>query len=46
MEVKAWYNLDVAGVVSSLGSNAEGLTPEEAQNRLAQQGLTNCKRKG
>jgi Ca2+-transporting ATPase len=38
MEVKAWYNLDVAGVVSSLGSNAEGLTPEEAEKRLAQYG--------
>jgi Ca2+-transporting ATPase len=38
MEVKAWYNLDVAGVVSSLSSNAEGLTPEEAEKRLAQYG--------
>jgi P-type Ca2+ transporter type 2C len=38
MEIKAWYNLDVAGVVSSLGSNAEGLTPEEAKKRLAQYG--------
>jgi len=38
MEVKAWYNLDVAGVVKSLGSKAEGLTPEEAEKRLAQYG--------
>jgi Ca2+-transporting ATPase len=38
MEVKAWYNLDVAEVVSSLSSNAEGLTPEEAEKRLAQYG--------
>jgi Ca2+-transporting ATPase len=38
MEEKAWYNLDVAEVVSSLGSNAEGLTPEEAKKRLAQYG--------
>jgi Ca2+-transporting ATPase len=38
MEGKAWYNLDVTGVVSSLGSNAEGLTPEEAKKRLAQYG--------
>ena len=38
MEGKAWYNLDVAGVVSSLGSNAEGLTPDEAKKRLAQYG--------
>jgi P-type Ca2+ transporter type 2C len=39
MEGKAWYNLDVAGVVSSLGSNAEGLTPDEAKKRLTQYGL-------
>jgi len=38
MEGKAWYNLDVAEVVSSLASNAEGLTPEEAERRLAQYG--------
>jgi Ca2+-transporting ATPase len=38
MERKAWYNLDVAEVVSSLGSNADGLTPEEAEKRLAQYG--------
>jgi Ca2+-transporting ATPase len=38
MEGKAWYNLDAAGVVSSLGSNAEGLTPDEAKKRLAQYG--------
>jgi Ca2+-transporting ATPase len=38
VEVKAWYNLDVAEVVSSLGSNAEGLTPEEAEKRLSQYG--------
>jgi diaminopimelate decarboxylase len=36
MEVKAWYNLDVVEVVSSLGSNAECLTPDEAKKRLAQ----------
>ncbi|MCJ7791071.1 MAG: cation-translocating P-type ATPase [Dehalococcoidia bacterium] len=39
MEGKAWYNLDVTGVVKSLGSNTEGLTPEEAKKRLAQYGL-------
>jgi Ca2+-transporting ATPase len=38
MEGKAWYNLDVAGVVSSLGSHVEGLTPDEAEKRLAQYG--------
>jgi Ca2+-transporting ATPase len=38
MEGKAWYSLDVAGVVSSLGSNVEGLTPDEAKKRLAQYG--------
>ena len=38
MEGKAWYNLDAAEVVSSLGSNAEGLTPQEAEKRLAQYG--------
>jgi Ca2+-transporting ATPase len=38
MEGKAWYNLDAAGVISSLGSNAEGLTPEEAEKRLGRYG--------
>lgn len=38
MEGKAWHNLDVTEVVSSLGSNDEGLTPEEAEERLAQYG--------
>jgi Ca2+-transporting ATPase len=38
MEGKAWYNLDIAEVVSSLDSNAEGLTPAEAKKRLAQYG--------
>jgi Ca2+-transporting ATPase len=38
MEGKAWYNLDVAGVVSSLDSNVEGLTADEAKKRLAQYG--------
>jgi Ca2+-transporting ATPase len=38
MEGKAWYNLDVTEVVSSLGSNAEGLTPDEAKKRLTQYG--------
>jgi P-type Ca2+ transporter type 2C len=38
MEGKAWYNLDVAGIVSSLDSSAEGLTPEEAEKRLSQYG--------
>jgi Ca2+-transporting ATPase len=38
MEGKAWYNLDVAEIVSSLGSNVEGLTPDEAEKRLAQYG--------
>ena len=38
MEGKAWYNLDVAEVVSSLDSNVEGLTADEAKKRLAQYG--------
>jgi Ca2+-transporting ATPase len=38
MEAKAWHNLDVAEVVSSLDSNTEGLTPKEAEKRLAQYG--------
>jgi Ca2+-transporting ATPase len=38
MEVKAWYNLGVAEVIKSFGSKAEGLTPEEAEKRLAQYG--------
>jgi P-type Ca2+ transporter type 2C len=38
MEGKAWHKLDIAGVVSSLGSNSEGLTPDEAKKRLAQYG--------
>ena len=38
MEGKAWYSVNVTEVVSSLGSNAEGLTPEEAEKRLAQYG--------
>jgi Ca2+-transporting ATPase len=38
MEGKTWYNLDVAEVISSLGSNTEGLTPDEAKKRLAQYG--------
>jgi len=38
MEGKAWYELNVAEVVNSLGSSTEGLTPEEAEKRLAQYG--------
>ncbi|MCJ7576766.1 MAG: cation-translocating P-type ATPase [Dehalococcoidia bacterium] len=38
MEGKAWYNLDAAVVVNSLGSSTEGLTPEDAEKRLAQYG--------
>jgi len=38
MEGKAWYNLNVAEVVKSFDSKAEGLTVDEAKKRLAQYG--------
>jgi len=38
MEGKTWYNLDVAEVVSSLGSNAEGLTSDGAKNAWLNRG--------
>jgi Ca2+-transporting ATPase len=38
MEGKTWHNLDVVGVIGSLGSDVEGLTPDEAKKRLVQYG--------
>ena len=43
MAEKGWYGLNAAEVINSLGSRLNGLTPEEAKERLVQYGPNELK---